>query len=168
MTPASASTGIPSAAAVRKALDAERRAIAGLAFGHEDRAQRHIVGTRRRSGGDIGDAVRRHADHGVREPLARRGDLTGRLQVGSGRADGGGELDIGTDRECEALLRGDPRETQREIAALARGEVLVAKQQPAPSPAADRGGDGFDRLARLMAVGDDEQRPRQRGARIAS
>src|SRR6266481_1250221 len=141
--------------------NAQRRTIAGLAGGEENRAQSHVVGAHRGCGGDIVEAMRGYSDQRTRaEALARSADGCGRLKMHRGPVFRR-QIDIAAHREMHPVTPGDLRQAGGETPALPRLEVLVAQQQPAPAALSDPFGDHLDGISGLRAVGDDEKRRRQ-------
>ena len=75
--------------------------------------------------------------------------------------DGGGKVDIGADGECMPCRLAIAARRRREVQALARREVLVTQEQPGAAARPDRLRDLFHGTARLVAIGNNQEPPRQ-------
>ena len=140
----------------------EGGAVAGLARGGEDRAQRDVVRAALGRRLDVAERVGRDADESRADASPGRGD--GRPVRPAAEMDAGAEVgrEIGVAADGEHAARsadafGDPR---RQRPALGRRHVLVAEPDPAAAAVED-GTHGVDQGARPGPVRHRQQRRRQ-------
>jgi len=142
----------------RETFETECRTIAGLACRQEDRADGDVISSRPQQHGGLVCGMRRGADEGTRQPRARRLGAAPARQMHPVGARRRGRLDILVRRHGrpEAMSKGYQSSEQREP--FFGRQIFLAQAEPAAAAREHRLGDVFERLARLMAIRDDEQR----------
>src|SRR5205823_3122046 len=119
-------------------VEAECRAVARLAVGQEDRAQRHVVGAGAELRGGFLSGMRRHADQRLRQSPARRRRIAAARQMYAGGTGHINRIYILMRHDRRAVAAAKHNELSQQRAALFLRQLLLAQAEPAAA-AAKRG-----------------------------
>ena len=142
----------------RQTVDTEGRAVAGLAGGDEDWAERDVISAGTQERRSLLGGVRRSADQRAGKPRARRLGARAARQVHAACAHVERCVDIIVDRDRRSAAAAERHERTQERPPIRRRQILLTQAEPAAPTVKGRFGEFVERPPGLMAVRYDQKR----------